>query len=153
MANFWSKISNFIILCFKGKQTKTNSFKTLQIEKKTVQTGKASIQGIVHGFGEKCLISSLFVFKQSRLKKVLLEPCRQKSSHFKFLKYRFKKVEIFHYFNVVSPWFWSKISNFFTLFLLRQNRPKQSVYILIRNPQRTSNVPFIPLLIVCQMFS
>ena len=100
--------------------------------------------GLVYSFGQKCEISSSFLFKQSRPKKSVCDVLERKLALLDHKNIEFRIFATFAFFQKVIPWFWLKMRNFFILsfkaksakkvceisssFLLRQNRATNTVW-------------------------
>ena len=92
-----------------------------------LKSGKICLfgKGLVHGFGQKC---ETFSFSLSRLnipKKVIHNVSDKKLASLEDKNVRFKKWQNLLFCKGVSPWFWSKICNFFILLFFRSNTPEK----------------------------
>ena len=70
-------------------------------------------KGLVHGFGRKLVIFQIFILGKKGQKNVVYDIVEERNAFLDYKNKELKKSKYGDFFKGVSPWFWSKIDNFF----------------------------------------
>ena len=85
-------------------------------------------KGLVHGFGPKVTVFSLFFLGNIVQKNAFYDILERKNAFLGYKNNKFKKSKNGHFSTEISPWFWSKIDHFSTFFFSRNIAQKNVFY-------------------------
>ena len=135
---FWSKIANFLFVCFREKIGLDVVFDDYLVRKEVVLDYKNIdfkqwpycffSKGSTHDFGRKMEISSLYVFGQMDLEILFDNHWGRKQALLDYKILDITKLPCWEFFMGVNPRFWSKIAHFLFVCFFWQNKSRNKVW-------------------------